>query len=256
MIFHKNLLEFDFGKVKGLLMADKRRTAEIVLEKIVEHFLKKQLKAGEKLPSERELATRFGVSRNSVREALQILALKNVIEIRRGGGSYVIQSDTNLIHEALSEKVTALESHLVFEMLEVRRALEVEAAALAAQRASAKDLNNIREALEMMAVSINEVESGTKADLQFHMCIVAASHNSILIHLAETLINQMKKTIQTTRQHRFSDPGRYEETFNEHREIYLAIASGNSSLAKSLMELHISRVRSELSESMLPKLEM
>ncbi len=238
-------------------VSNKKRTAEIVLDNILAHYLNGQVQIGEKLPSERELAKRFSVSRNSVREALQILALQNVIEIKRGGGSFVKQSDSRFIREALAEKLTMNESHLVFEMLEVRRALEAEAAALAAQRASAKDLNNIYKSLEMMAaVSIDEAKAGAEADLNFHMFIVTASHNSILIHLAQTLMEQMKKTIQTTRQHRFLNPERYEETFNEHKEIYLAIAAGNSSLAKSLMEEHISRVRSELSASILPKLNI
>lgn len=239
-----------------IVVSDKRKTAEIVLEKIVGNFLKNHLETGDKLPSERELARLFGVSRNSVREALQILALKDIIEIKRGGGSYVKQSDAQLILDELFEKVVTAENHLIFEMLEVRRALEVEAISLAAKRATGEDLNNIRKALEQMAVPIDEVEIGVQADLHFHMYIVAASHNSILIHLAQTLIKQMEETIRTTRKIRFKYADRYEETFNEHKEIYIAIASGDSALAKSLMEEHITRVRKELSESFLPILKV
>lgn len=233
------------------MISEKRKTAEIVLEKIEHEFLSNQLKVGDKLPSERELASLFSVSRNSVREALQILALKDVLEIRQGGGSYVKQTNAQDIREELSEKVVVTESHLIFEMLEVRRAVEVEAAALAAQRATAEDLHNIRQSLEQMNVPIDEVEAGAQADFQFHMHIVNASHNSILIHLAETLIQQMEETVFATRQHRFLNPERYEETFHEHREIYIAIASGDSSLARELMESHITKVRKELSESFL-----
>lgn len=236
------------------MISDKRKIAEIVLEKIEKKFLQSQLKTGDKLPSERELANLFEVSRNSVREALQILALKGVIEIRQGGGSFVLQSDAEFIREELSEKVVIRESHLIFEMLEVRRALEVEAASLAAQRATAEDLNHIRKSLEQMAVTIDKVEIGAQADFDFHMHIVEASHNSILIQLAQTLNQQLKKTVYTTRQHRFVNPDRYEETFTEHKEIYIAIASGDSTLASSLMEMHITKVRKELSESSLSTL--
>ena len=233
------------------MISDKRKIAEIVLEKIEEKFLHSQLEIGEKLPSERELAALFEVSRNSVREALQTLALKGVIEIRQGGGSFVKQSDADFIREELSGKVVVNENHLIFEMLEVRRALEVEAASLAAQRATAEDLNKLRKSLEEMDVSIDKVKIGAQADFQFHMHIVEASHNSILIHLAQTLNQQLEKTVYTTRQHRFVNPDRYEETITEHKEIYIAIASGDSALAGSLMEAHITKVRKELSERSL-----
>lgn len=236
------------------MISDKRKIAEIVLEKIEKKFLHSQLKIGDKLPSERELANLFGVSRNSVREALQRLALKDVIEIRQGGGSYVKQPDAQPIHEELSKKVDVQESHLIFEMLEVRRALEVEAASLAAQRATAEDLHHIRQSIEQMAVSIDKVEVGAQGDLRFHMHIIEASHNSILIHLAQTLMEQLEETIYATRQHRFANPDRYEETLHEHKEIYIAIASGDSALASSLMETHITKVRKELSERSLSTL--
>lgn len=223
---------------------------EIVLERMEENFLRGQLQVGEKLPAERELAELFGVSRNSVREALQRLSLKDVIEIRRGGGSILKEVFVD-IHDLLAGKTVYTEEHLVFEMLEVRRALEVEAASLAAQRATAEDLKKISSALKEMDVSINEVEKGVLADVHFHMCIVEASGNSILIQLARTLMTQIEATIFATRKIRFLDENRYEETLAEHKEIYLAIASGNRAEAKALVEAHITRVRNELSESIL-----
>lgn len=226
------------------------KRSEVILQKITEHFLSGQVLVGEKLPSERLLAEQFGVSRNSVREALQRLAMENVIEIKRGGGS-IVKGGREDIHEMLAEKTVYEKEHLVFEMLEVRRALEVEAASLAAQRATAEDLRKISEALKAMDVPINEVDKGVQADVDFHMRIVEASGNSILIHLAQTLMEQIEKTIYATRKHRFLDGERYSETLLEHKEIYLAIASGDRELAKSRMEAHITEVRKELSERIL-----
>lgn len=234
----------------------KKRIADSVIEKIEKQYLNPDVEEVEKLPSERELAKAFGVSRNSVREALQTLALQGIIEIRQGGGSYIKQSEGSTLQQTLSEQIETIKSYEVFEMLEVRRALEVESAGLAALRARAEDMEQIRQALEEMATSAENSEAGIEADLNFHLRIVKASHNSILIQLTKTLIGQLKETIRTTREHRFSTPGNYEETFHEHKEIYLAIASGDSEVAKELMEMHISRVRSELSESALPELKL
>lgn len=229
------------------MIADKKKRAAIVLAKIEEKFLSHQLQVGDKLPSERDLANLFGVSRNSVREALQILALRDVIEIRRGGGSYVKQSNTQFMDE-LSERLTVTDEHLIFEMLEVRSALEVEAVSLAAQRATAEDLHNIRKSLKEMAIFGKDEKAEAQADFHFHMHIIKASHNSILIHLAETLMGQMEQTVYATRQHRFVNLDRYEETYNEHKNIYIALASGDSELAKSLMATHLMKVRKELSK--------
>lgn len=226
------------------------KRSEVILQKIKEHFLNGQVMVGEKLPSERLLAEQFGVSRNSVREALQRLALENVIEIKRGGGS-IVKGGREEIHAMLAEKTVFEKEHLIFEMLEVRRALEVEAASLAAQRATAEDLRKISEALKAMDVPIKEVDKGVRADVDFHMRIVEASGNSILIHLAQTLMEQIEKTIYATRKNRFTDERRYSETLLEHKNIYLAIASGDRELAKSRMEDHITEVRKELSERIL-----
>ena len=190
-----------------------------------------------------------------MREALKTLEMNGIIEIRQGGGSFIKTSEVQVLSDELSTTVVQAEGNLVYEMLELRRALEVEAASLAAQRATSEDLEKIRQALEQLAVSTKEVEAGIQADLHFHLQIVQATHNTLLINLVQTLTEHMEDTIRATRGHRFRDPSRYEDTFNEHKDIYVAIASGNVGEAKRLMEEHISRVRRELSEAFLPVLE-
>lgn len=227
----------------------------MIVEKIEAFFLNGELKPGDKLPPERELASQFNVSRTSVREALKTLEMNGIIEIRQGGGSFIKTSEVQVLSDELSTTVVQAEGNLVYEMLELRRALEVEAASLAAQRATSEDLEKIRQALEQLAVSSKEVEAGIQADLHFHLQIVQATHNTLLINLVQTLTEHMEDTIRATRGHRFMDPSRYEDTFNEHKDIYVAIASGNVSEAKRLMEEHISRIRKELSEAFLPVLE-
>ncbi|MDR0139548.1 FadR/GntR family transcriptional regulator [Metabacillus idriensis] len=235
-------------------MKPTKRTYEIIVEQLREYFLNGDLNPGDKLPSERELASRFNVSRTSIREALRMLELRGAIDIRRGGGSYIKTTEFPLSTEELSSVITKAENHLVYEMLELRRALEAESAYLAAQRATSLDLEKIRKALEQMAASKNDVESGLEADLHFHLSIVNAAHNSLFIKLIHTMTEHMEDTIRTTRRHRLTDPARAQDTLDEHKEIYLAIASGNAAQARILVEEHITRIRSELSETFLADL--
>lgn len=231
---------------------EKKKTYEVIMDKITEFFLTGNLKPGEKLPSERELASQFKVSRTSIREALRAMELNGLIEIRQGGGSYIKASDFQSRKEEITAAIIKAENHLVYEMLELRRAIEVESAFLAAKRATSQDLQQLRSALEKMAHSPEDIELGLKADLDFHIGIVEATHNSIFIDLIHTLSEHMEDTIRATRRHRFTaEPERYEDTMDEHKEIYLAIASGKGDKAKELMEGHITRIREELTESIV-----
>lgn len=236
------------------LFPQKKKTYELIVEKIEELFLNGGLKPGDKLPPERELASQFGVSRTSVREALQALEISGSIEIRQGGGSFIKTPEVRMVSDVLSTRIIEAENDLVYEMLEVRRALEVESVSLAAQRATSADLEKIRQSLEQMAASGEDAEEGVQADLHFHLQIVEATHNQLLINLVQTLTERMEDTIRATRKHRFLEGNRYKDTFEEHKDIYVAIASGNAQEAKKLMEEHISRIRRELSTHFSPTL--
>ncbi len=228
----------------------KKKAYQIIVDQIRECFLNGELQPGEKLPTERELASRFNVSRTSVREALRKLEIKGFIEIRQGSGSFIKATESYTLGEELSTTVTKTDKKLIYEMLELRQALEVECAFLAARRATSEDLERIGNALKMMDRSKNDVELGIQADLSFHINIVLASHNSIFLQLFQTLSEHMQDTIRTTRKQRLKDPERTQETIDEHKEIYLAIAAGDAEHAKQLMEKHITQIRRELTESL------
>lgn len=229
----------------------KKKAYQVIVDQIREYFLNGELQPGEKLPTERELASRFNVSRTSVREALRKLEIKGIIEIKQGSGSFIKTQEGRSLGEELSSTIIKTEKKLIYEMLELRQALEVECAFLASQRATSEDLERIGKALEMMDRVKNDVELGIQADLSFHINIVLASHNSIFLQLFQTLSEHMQDTIRATRRQRLKDPERTQETIDEHKEIYLAIASGDANQAKQLMEKHIKQIRRELTESLL-----
>lgn len=228
----------------------KIKAYQVVVDQIKENFLNGEYKPGEKLPTERELASLFSVSRTSVREALRKLEIKGLIEIKQGSGIFIKSLDF-IPRVEITSPIMNAEKTLIYEMLELRRVLEVECAYLASQRATSEDLERIREALEMMGRAKNDVEQGLQADLSFHFNIVRASHNSIFLQLMESLGERMKDTIQVTRRYRLADPERLQDTVDEHKEIYLAIATGEANQAKRLMEKHITQIRKEISESLL-----
>ncbi|WP_210367027.1 FadR/GntR family transcriptional regulator [Bacillus sp. REN3] len=228
----------------------RKKTYLVLVDKITERYLNGNLKPGDRLPSERELASQLNVSRTSIREALRFMEQNGLIEIRQGGGSFVKVFDLQSRKEEIMKAVKE-ENPMVYEMLELRRALEVESAFLAAKRATSTDLEKLRTALMNMALSKQNPELGLKADIDFHTGIVEATYNSIFIKMIHTLSSHMEDTIRATQKHRFKDPSRYEDTLDEHKEIYLAIASGNANRAKELMEEHITKIREELVESMV-----
>ena len=224
---------------------------EIIFNQIKESFITGELKPGDKLPAERELSTHFKVSRTSIREALRVLESNGVIEVRPGDGTFIRQSEVQSLINRLSNTIINAEKNLIFEMLEVRRVIETECAFLSAQRASSLDLQNILKALEDMSISEQDEELGLQADLLFHNSIAQAANNSIFAGLVHTLSNQMKDTIRATRQHRFATPGHFQETLQEHKDIYFSIALKEADKAKQLMDAHILRIRTQMATATL-----
>ena len=223
-----------------------QKVYQVIFDKIKEAFLNGELKPGDKLPPERELASHYNVSRTSIREALRVLEINGIIEARQGGGTYIRSSETQSLIEKLSAIIFKVDDNFIFEMLEVRLVIESECAFLAAQRATSVDLEKIRICLDEMAKAGNDEELGLLADMKFHECVAHASRNSIFAALIQTLSEQLRDTIRTTRNHRFVRVGNFEDTLNEHKEIFLAIALNDAQKAKQLMKEHITRIREEM----------
>lgn len=219
-----------------------------VIDQLVEEYLRGDYAIGEKLPPERELARKVNVSRTGLREALRYLSELGAIQSRQGGGHYL---RVTRIEDAEGNKTSlrlATDPSSTAEMLEVRRALECEAAFLAASRATEEQVKQLKVYLRDMKDASTE-EDGASADIGFHLTVVHASHNSLLISAMEDLIKQMERNIQTTRRKRFdSDASRYRTTFKEYETIYSAIAEKRPEDAKQGMLKHLNRAYSELWE--------
>ena len=229
----------------------KQKVYELVFEKLQQEILAGRYEVGDKLPSERELAISYQVSRNSIREAIRLLELRNLVEIKHGDGTFIknisIKSTKNdMVNVLLNTDKTS-----IYEMLELRLILESQCAFFAALRANTQDFEKIANSLEIMKAADDDEKLGIQADLSFHIAIAEATHNKVLVELIASLVPHIRNTIEVTRKYRLAEKTNISRTFDEHKQIYLAISRGDSEEAKTLMENHIRTIRQELSELLL-----
>ena len=200
------------------------------------------LQPGDALPSERELAERYGVGRSSVREALRMLESRGLIE-SRGSGTFVIAPWRNPFQQPLS-LVVAGEDVDRTQLFEVRRMLEAEAAALAARRRSLGDLELMHEATDEMEAAIDSADAYVAADIRYHLVIAEATGNRLLLHLMQAIRERLTEMFGTV----FKFPGGPERSVAQHRLITQAIAAEDAERARQAMTEHILRVEQELAQ--------
>jgi len=224
-----------------------KRTTEIILEQIKQFMIEGQLNPGDKLPTEMELAERFQVSRTSIRESLSALSLTGILEIRQGEGIFVKHSPSNAVIEPLTF-ILLMEKNHVQNILEVRKALEIESVDLAAQRRTEQDIESLRDLLERMEKDLPEAKNSEYLDLAFHLALATASKNPLLDRLMNTVQEIFGQTLKVTRTlwMMSSQEGTTQQLFEEHKEVYLAVVNGENEKARSLMYEHLSKVEQQL----------
>jgi GntR family transcriptional regulator, transcriptional repressor for pyruvate dehydrogenase complex len=212
-------------------------TDEAIL-KIKEMITSGELKPGDRLPREPDLAARLGLARNSLREAVRALSLMQILDVRQGDGTYVTSLDPPLLLEALTFVVDFHQNDSVLNFLEVRRMIEPAAAALAASRIDAAQLEHLEQVLAAVDPNASADELVAN-DLEFHRCVARASGNPVLASVVEGLA----APTQRARIWRgLTEQGALERTLSEHRSIVQALAAGESETARSWMTVHIAGV--------------
>lgn len=196
-----------------------------------------QLNPGDRLPSEREIAEQLQVSRPAVREAFSALEMMGLIEVRPGEGTFVKSGDV-ITPFALLLSMEG-DTQQASEMMEIRLPLEAQAASLAATRATPEELAKIEQCLSRMERDALGDDLGEGADWEFHMAIVLASHNSLLVRVMFHLQDALKVSVETARHRLFRIKGMPEQLLAEHRAIYEAIRDGDPERARGAMMQHI-----------------
>ena len=218
------------------------RLYESVIEQIMDLIKSNELKPGDKLPPERELAEKLSISRGSLREAFRVLESRGLIKSKPGGGRYIREIRKNG-HNNTENIILSLEKSSILELLEAREMFEVKIAKIAAQKATPEDIELIEEALN----KINEEEElkhgkETESDTEFHLAIASASHNFVFVNIIKLHLDLLKDTREKT----WKIPGRKEEQYQEHQAIFQAIKEHNSKKAGEAMLRHLRNVREVL----------
>jgi GntR family transcriptional repressor for pyruvate dehydrogenase complex len=230
-----------------------RRLADDIVARLEVMILEGTLKVGERLPAERVLAEQFGVSRPSLREAIQRLAAKGLLNSRQGGGTYVCEELGSTFSDPL---LHLLESNpdIQRDLLEFRRTLEGSCAYYAAQRATDADRQRLSEAFQRLqdcyarAGEVTRSEEGI-ADAGFHLAIAEASHNAVLLHTIRGLFDLLRRNIVTNIGGMYALRGETREELNaQHRALYEAIIEGRAQEARTLSQQHIDYVQEVLAE--------
>jgi GntR family transcriptional repressor for pyruvate dehydrogenase complex len=206
---------------------------EQVAERLREFIDTQQLQPGDRLMSERELAEQLGVSRTSVRQALTALRVQGRVEVRHGEGVFLLQPPSEVIPSLASEIVDSEVDHPM--IWEVREAIEVQAARLAARRRTEEDLQAMGEALDEMERSIAAGDDGIDGDRRFHAALSAAAHNALLTQLTEQLMDVIDRTSAAS----LTLPGRPPVSLGSHRAILAAISAGDEPAAAEEMRRHV-----------------
>ncbi len=221
----------DAGKPEPALRPVERYPLyEQLVRRLLDHIEEAGLVPGQQLPSERELATRLGVSRTSVRQALVALEVQGVVGRRHGGGTFLVSPDRDDTVAALRKRRQRLP-----DVLEAREALEVKIAELAAARRTDSDLAAITRALDRMADDIAAGGYGVQGDARFHAAVATAAHNQLLVDI----MAHLSDLISETRIESLTQPGRPPRSLESHRRIADAIAARDGRKAASAMRAHV-----------------
>jgi GntR family transcriptional regulator, transcriptional repressor for pyruvate dehydrogenase complex len=214
------------------------RLYEQIVEQIEKSIVGGEIKPGDQLPPERELAQRFGVSRTAVREAVKALSEKGLVEALPGRGTFVTNSRSQTIRQSLDRMIRVNQLEGVEHLIEVREILEPEIAARAAAHADEKDIAAMREAFAAMEQAGEQADAYIEADLDFHLALAEAAHNPLILALIDSIVVLL-------REHRlrmFHVHGGPERGQHHHTRILDAVARHDPPAARVAMTAHLQQV--------------
>jgi GntR family transcriptional repressor for pyruvate dehydrogenase complex len=213
---------------------EKTKVYEAAVEQIKAKIESGEWPADTQLPAERELADQLNIGRTSVREALRVLEVMDLVDIRPGQGTFVKERLNQSRQIQLLQSMLQEDAHVV-ELLEIRELLEPQIAFLAAQSATSEDIKDMEDILKRMEGSIAEGQTGVEENIEFHLALTKAVGNRVLFQLHQLLFEFSRDSIERF----FQVPGRPTKSLQGHREILEAIKERNPQGAHQKMLSHL-----------------
>jgi len=217
------------------------RLYEQIVGQIEKSIVKGDLKPGDQLPAERELAVQFGVSRTAVREAVKALREKGLVEAYSGRGTFITDGTSQAVRQSLDLMIKIGQVEGLNHLAEVRAILEPEIAALAAVRIQEPELATMREAVTVMDRAGQDPDLYIESDLDFHLALAEGAANPLILSLLDSIVGLL-------REHRlriFRVPGGPERGQVFHKKILDAVERRDADKARQAMREHLNQVRDD-----------
>lgn len=203
-----------------------------ISEDIISFILDENLHPGDRLPNEMVLSERLNVGRSSIREAMKLLASRNIVTIRQGSGTYVASSP-GVVEDPLGFTFIGNKQKLIHDLMEVRFLLEPSIASMAAVHADENDIKKITVLCNEVETLLENHEDHTQKDIEFHTAIALSSKNIVVPRLIPVINSSIPLFVEIT------ENTLHTETIETHREIAEAIAAHDPLRAQDAMYLHL-----------------
>ena len=215
-----------------------KKVSTQIAEQIRSSVLAGEFNPGEKLPPERELAEMFGVSRPSVREALNILTASGLVETYQGGGTVVRSLVENAAGMPLSELIR-IDGDRALDVIEVRKGMESWTAWYAASRALPEDIRRLEVVVDGMAKNLDELKPSEDLDAHFHMLVARATHNVVWSHMMQSIFDAMREFQRDVWRAVYLTDDDQGLLYRHHRRVYEMIRDRNPDGARDAMMEHL-----------------
>jgi GntR family transcriptional repressor for pyruvate dehydrogenase complex len=215
----------------------KTTLTESVFEKLVTSLLQGPWREGDRIPPERELCQQLNIGRASLREALKALELIGMLQCRVGDGTFVLPR-SQFLSRPLLWAITGTDRAELRDIVEARRLMETEIAALAAERATVDELKEIGAAIADLRDAIDDPARALEADLRFHLALARAAHNEILLNAVQLLRNLMAQWLLM----KLRMPEAAHRVLQQHEDIYAAVSIRDSVSARFAMQQHLTEM--------------